>query len=115
MTTLRVSVSFMAALTFFSVAAPAHATSPAAPPVVFDFTSDKLRADTLYSSERGFGLEPGFAPGGDQPFLFSVKLPEGNYRITVTLGDHHAASDTTVKAELRRLMLESIRTAPGEF
>jgi lysophospholipase L1-like esterase len=35
--------------------------------------------------------------------------------VTVTLGDAAAPSTTTVKAELRRLMLEKVVTAPGRF
>jgi len=35
--------------------------------------------------------------------------------VTVTLGDLSAACTTTVKAELRRLMLERVRTEPGEI
>lgn len=70
-----------------------------------------------YSVERGFGFEPGnkvVAQGSfctsDQPFFFSVKVPEGNYRVTVTLGDPAGEATTTVKAELRRLMLENVQT-----
>lgn len=71
-------------------------------------------ADMVFSRARGFGFEPSQqAPGAGQPFLFSVRLPEGNYNVTVTLGGA-AASNTTVKAELRRLMLENVRTAPGQ-
>src|SRR5207237_9119949 len=46
--------------------------------------------------------------------FFSVKVPEGNYRVTVTLGDAAGESTTTVKAELRRLMLENVKTAAGQ-
>jgi lysophospholipase L1-like esterase len=82
--------------------------------------------DAVYSAAAGFGFEPGSKvtavdrPGkggfitGDKPIYFSVALPEGNYRVTVTLGDPSGASVTTVKAELRRLMLQRIRTAGGE-
>jgi lysophospholipase L1-like esterase len=49
----------------------------------------------------------------DKPFFFSVPIPEGNYRITVTLGGPQA-SVTTVRAEGRRLMLEKIVTKPNE-
>ena len=49
------------------------------------------------------------------PFLFSIKLPEGNYNVTVIVGDLSDASTTTVKAELHRLVLEKVRTAPGQF
>lgn len=66
----------------------------------------------IYTPSLGYGFDGG-APdvaaksAGGQPFFFSLDAPEGNYRVTVTLGAE-AASDTTVKAELRRLMLESV-------
>jgi lysophospholipase L1-like esterase len=74
----------------------------------------------IYSADARFGFEPGaqiraadtFA-GSDQPFYFSARLPEGNYRVTAVLGGDQD-SRTTVKAELRRLMLEKIHTAPGQ-
>jgi lysophospholipase L1-like esterase len=47
--------------------------------------------------------------------LFSVKVPEGNYAVSVVLGDPSTESDTTVKAEQRRLMLESVKTTKGEI
>lgn len=59
-----------------------------------------------------YGYEPG---GQGRQRLFSVAVPEGNYRVTVRLGDAHAAATTTVKAESRRLMLRSLTTAPGQF
>lgn len=86
--------------------------------------------DLAYSAERGFGFEPGplataVDRGGDplrgdfitsdQPFSFSVQVPEGNYRITVILGDAGGESLTTVKAESRRLMLEKVSTKQGQF
>lgn len=67
-----------------------------------------------YSDDRGYGYELGtesHLPGA--PFLYSIKVPEGNYRVTITLGGEEAG-DTTIKAESRRLMLESIATPPGE-
>jgi lysophospholipase L1-like esterase len=77
---------------------------------------------TGYSNARGYGFEawePGARLGASddepRPFFFSVKAPEGNYRVTITTGVRDNATDTTVRAELRRLMLESVRTAPGEF
>lgn len=52
----------------------------------------------------------------DKPFLFSVAVPEeGNYRVTMILGDATEATSTTVKAESRRLMLEDVETQPGQF
>lgn len=75
----------------------------------------------IYSTATGFGFESeaGVSFGDDcaaseKPFLFSTRLPEGNYSVTVTVGGRAIASDNTVKAELRRLMLERVKTAKGE-
>ena len=104
----------------------------------FDFGPGKVApgytqvlADTVYSKELGYGFEPGakvtcLDRGGknalrsdfctsNQPFYFSVTLPEGNYDVTVTLGDAQEETTTTVMAELRRLMLERVQTARGKF
>ncbi len=48
-------------------------------------------------------------------FFFSAAVPEGNYKVTVVLGDTRGTSTTTVKAELRRLMIEKAQTRPGQF
>jgi lysophospholipase L1-like esterase len=45
-----------------------------------------------------------------KPFFFSAPLPEGNYRVTVTLGGAQA-SVVTVRAEARRLMVEKLSIA----
>jgi lysophospholipase L1-like esterase len=81
----------------------------------------RVSPTNAYSVDTGWGFEPGasLAAGRQavtsaRPFYFSVKLPEGNYRVTVALGAEDSASTNTVKAELRRLMLENVRTAPGE-
>jgi lysophospholipase L1-like esterase len=99
-------------------------TSPAANQVVahFDFAgSNAVPATQIYSEAGGFGFEPGATPvagqgcvTAGQPFLFSVKLAEGNYAVTVGLGNDAAESDNTLKAELRRLMLEKVVTQKGE-
>jgi len=82
-----------------------------------------------WSSQSGFGFEPGAdlksvnGPGnktghaitGDKPFFFSVALPEGNYKVLLTLGNPQSAAETTVEAELRRLMLQQVRTGAGQF
>ena len=83
-------------------------TNPCVPPY---FDATKL----------GCGWEPGSAVRAgsnsvtsDQPFLFSVRFPEGNYLVTVTFGDDAVASTNTVKAEMRRLMVEQAIVAKGE-
>ncbi len=92
----------------------------------FDFGGDRLSPGrtqvsptNFYSSEAGYGFEPGaevFA-GSDSvtssnPFYFSVRLPEGNYRRHRIMGGG-GESTTTVKAELRRLMLGKNSLAAG--
>ncbi len=57
-------------------------------------------------------MEPGSTDGD---FLFSVAVPDGTYRVTLTLGDRKMAGETTVKAEARRLMLRNVATKKGEF
>ena len=67
-----------------------------------------------YSASRGYGVEPGTQANANAPFYFTADLPEGNYKVTVTLGDDKAPSTTTVKAELRRLMLENVQAGAGQ-
>ncbi|MBI5766231.1 MAG: rhamnogalacturonan acetylesterase [Verrucomicrobia bacterium] len=86
-------------------------TAPAAPGVT--------RVSTEFTTAAGYGFEPGAAFDatdtgvvGRQPFYFSAALPaEGNYRVTLTFP---GGTDTTVKAELRRLMLERVQVPPGQ-
>jgi lysophospholipase L1-like esterase len=95
------------------------AASLAAQNLQFDFTTGKpvpgfrkVPSGTLYSEETGYGFEDAAT---QPPFYFAVRVPEeGNYRVTVTLGDPAADSVTTIKAELRRLMLERVRVAAGK-
>jgi lysophospholipase L1-like esterase len=83
----------------------------AAPP---GFT--KVVPAAFYTNEAGYGFERDAQTGDKPPYYFSVRVPEeGNYKVTVTLGDARSESDTTIKAELRRLMLEKLRAAPGRF
>ena len=85
----------------------------------FDFTGGKpmegyttVASGAFHDAVAGYGFEPGEAA----PRYFSVRVAEeGNYKVTITLGDSKADSVTTVKAELRRLMLERERVAAGEF
>lgn len=53
--------------------------------------------------------------GPSGAFLYSVALPEGIYRVTLTLGDKRGAGNTTVKAESRRLFLRDVATRRGQL
>lgn len=88
-----------------------------------------VQATDIYSKEKGYGFEPGAEIecsairgktnsgycGSNKPFYFSAAVPEGNYKVTITFGNKIDASVTTVKAELRRLMLEKVETKKGTF
>jgi beta-galactosidase len=137
-------VSVFAILAAPSPRGQTPATSPSSvPPLppgtrVFDFGpgpiaagAPQVLATTAYSPERGYGfLESSGISCVDRgehdaerrdfctsaaPFRFVVDLPEGNYRVTLTLGDADGESMTTVRAESRRLMLEHVATARGAF
>jgi len=47
-------------------------------------------------------------------YYTSVQVPDGNYRVTVTLGDRKFAGSTTVRAESRRLFIENEPTRKKE-
>lgn len=102
----------------------ANAGEPAALKFAFDNRAPEagwtqVAPTNFYSDAAGFGPEPGAELNGqdfltsEKPFLFSVKLPEGNYAVTTLLNDKTGESVTTVKAEQRRLMLEKIQIHPG--
>lgn len=48
-------------------------------------------------------------------FYFSVAVPDGNYKVTVTVGSKKNAGNTTVRAESRRLFVQNAITKKGEF
>lgn len=130
-----------ARLLLASLAAGACAAFAATPPLRFDFGTGPVAPgcvgvgpDTLYTPALGYGLISGAGVAaspasptnndladplrddalvGSRPFSFAIDLPEGNYDVILQLGDPAAAADTTVKAETRRLMIESLPTAAG--
>lgn len=89
-----------------------------------------VRENTTFSEEQGYGFE-GASPitgmpehaksatsdacSSDQPFYFSVALPEGNYRVRVQTPETGDAQPLTIKAELRRLMIEQSTRQQHEF
>lgn len=104
----------------------------------FDFGSGRIAkgfmnvsSDTRFESNGKYGFDfnskvkdvkqkdksPLLTDGviSNQPFYFSVAVPEGNYQVTLTFGDAKAATLTTVKAESRRLMLENVETKARKF
>ena len=51
----------------------------------------------------------------DKPEYFSVAVPDGNYKVTVTLGSKKRKAETVVRAESRRLMVENAATRRGQM
>jgi lysophospholipase L1-like esterase len=91
----------------------------------------KVDPSQKFSETTGYGFDFGTIPfavdrdgkkpltsgfcTSDKPFFFSVALPEGNYRVIIYFGDLKEASQTTVRAESRRLIFEKVQTEPGKF
>jgi len=85
----------------------------------FDFGPGKIASGHVrvplaaaYSKSLGYGF---MGTNATPPFLFAVDVPEGNYRVTVTLGDATGPTTNTIKAEARRLMVENVETKKGKF
>ncbi len=77
----------------------------------FDF--DLTKPLPVYNEQDGYGYDVLPAPDKKkptEPFYFSVKVPDGNYRVKVVLGGKKN-SNTTVRAEGRRLLMDHIVTA----
>lgn len=102
----------------------------------FDFSGKKkakegyilVTPETLYTPESGYGYD--FVGGHTQeenrqlsiahcksgkPFYFSVDVPDGNYRVTIIVGNHRKAGLTTLRGESRRLFYERVATRRGEY
>jgi lysophospholipase L1-like esterase len=136
-------IAMIAALLLSGASVLSAQTAPASPQDQTSFKFDfgpgkapdgytKVPADCLYSDQTGYGFDFGSQPIGVErsgtdpmhdgfvttngyPILFSVKVPEGNYRITVTLGDAEGESHTTIRTEAGHLMAADIATATGKF
>ena len=97
-----------------------------------DKTGIQLTANDVYDAQKGYGFDfvdivkdsPLISERFDNevrgtkgtvPFFLSVNVPDGNYKVTVTLGAKKQRGNTVVRAESRRLMLEDIETKKGEF
>ena len=77
----------------------------------------QITKQQVFSEQTGYGYDLQSTPDlkANKPFYFSVAVPDGNYRVTVTLGSKKSAGVTTVRAESRRLFIENLPTRKGEF
>ena len=71
---------------------------------------EKIGREKIYTSASPFG----FIQGTDNHF-FSFDLPAGNYDVTMYLGSKNEATETTIKVENRRLVLEKIQIPKGKI
>lgn len=70
----------------------------------------------IYTDNTGYGYDINAESWKDgDSFFYSVKVPDGNYRVTMELGSRHHAAATTVRAESRRLMIENCMTRKKEI
>ena len=78
---------------------------------------DLTKPQPMYSEAVGYGYDVVEAPTAKSvsPFYFSVKVPDGNYRVSVRLGSKKSGGETTVRAESRRMIIEKCVTKKGEF
>ena len=77
---------------------------------------DLSKPQPVYTAETGYGYDLLPAPTKktpNEPFYFSVKVDDGNYRVRVVLGSKKRAGQTTVRAESRRLMVHNVATKKG--
>jgi lysophospholipase L1-like esterase len=90
----------------------------------------KVLPETVFSQESGYGIDLGtkvianhsigktaLTDGfltSDQPFYFSVKLPEGNYNIKLWVGDDQGVADVAIRAENRRMFVNRLQTDQGK-
>ncbi len=71
----------------------------------------------VFAEKKGWGYDFGTSwdqKKGTAPFYFSVNVPDGNYKVTVTFGSKHRAGATVLRAENRRLFAENTVTRKGK-
>lgn len=92
-----------------------------------DKSAIQVKPTDTFSAEKGYGYDFQYVIDAarqaqndtyrlsDGIFYFSVAVPDGNYRVTVTLGSAKRAANTTVRAESRRLFVQNAVTKKKEF
>jgi lysophospholipase L1-like esterase len=91
----------------------------------------KVTDSTLYGSIEGYGFQDTsrvtarIRSGQEDALLrdfciplesiFLVDVPNGNYTVTVMMGDSNAGTHTTIKSGIGRLMLRGLETLAGQF
>ncbi len=76
-----------------------------------------ITPSTIYG-ELPYGYDLTEAPKAfpaNRPFYFSVKVPDGNYLVSIELGNAQSTTETTIRGESRRLFFERVATKKGKF
>ena len=77
-----------------------------------------LTKDNIYSDKTGYGYDFDTKPQTEtnkKPAYFSIKVNDGNYKVTLEIGSDKYDADTTIRAESRRLLIHNLSTKKGEF
>lgn len=79
---------------------------------------DMTKTQPTYTDSLGYGYDCGtveLSKKQKAPMFFSVKVPEGDYKVTVTLGSKYYAGITALRSETRRLVVDKMVTRKGEL
>lgn len=82
------------------------------------YNIDMTRPQPSYTDSLGYGYARGteaLTKKNHAPMFFSVKVPEGDYKVTVTLGSKDYAGITALRCETRRLVVDRLETRKGEL
>lgn len=83
---------------------------------LYDF--DMTRPQPSYTDSLGYGYDCGSAALSKKqtsPMFFSMRVPEGDYKVTVTLGSRQYAGVTALRSEMRRMVVDRMETRKGEL
>ena len=67
------------------------------------------------ASAQALGEEVVLNKWSDKPYNYSIAVPDGNYRVTVTLGVKKHAGQTVVRAESRRHYSDMVTTKKNKY
>ena len=76
-----------------------------------------LSQESKYSEQSGFGYDFNTKPQSESnsnPAYFSIKVADGNYKVTFEVGSDKYEGDTTIRCESRRLLIHNLVTQKGE-
>ena len=71
--------------------------------------------DTRNFGAIGASLPQLHTPNGESAIYRHWELPNGNYRLNLTLGSEHESASTAISVKPRRLLLDPVETAAGQL